>query len=191
MSQRKVIVLLANEMDSDCILNQESLGRADLASELFNQLEPDLLIPCGWAYRSDSDTPIAEVLQSYLLGEKNIPALNIHTEIRSRDTVGDAVFTRDFLGENVTSDEIIVVTSDYHVERTQIIFEFVFGFTVKVFGAKTDKSAHSTSSEADSINAFNQTFSGIEQGNFEAIYSRMLSDHPFYNGKLHPRFSRH
>lgn len=191
MNTKKVIVLLANEMDSDCILNEESLGRADLASELFTQLAPDLIIPCGWAYRSDCETPIAEVLQSYLLGEKNIPAQNIHSEIRSRDTVGDAVFTREFLGKNVTSEDIIVVTSDYHVDRTRLIFEFVFGFPVKVFGAATDVRPQLTSTEVKSINAFSQTFSGVQQGNFESIYSRMLTDHPFYNGKLHPRFSRH
>lgn len=189
MNKRKVIILLANEMDSACLLNDESLGRAELAAELFVEMSPNLIIPCGWAYRSDCDTPIAEVLGSYLISEKAIPAVNIHTEIRSRDTVGDAVFTREFIGDKVISEDITVVTSDYHVERTRHIFEFVYGFPVEVVGAATPYGLNLLPSETNSINAFNQTFSGIEKGKFDAIYSRMLSEHPFYNGKSHPPFS--
>lgn len=189
MKQRKVIILLANEMDSNCHLNDESLGRADLAAELFKELPADLIIPCGWAYRSDSDIPIAEVLEQYLITEKNIPAPNIHAEIRSRDTAGDAVFTREFLGEKTISEDMVVVTSDYHVERTGLIFELVYGFPVKVVGAATGNEPSLLPSEINSIDAFNQTFSGIEKGNFDAIYLRLLSEHPFYNGNSHPQFS--
>ncbi len=187
---QQVIVLLANEMDADGRLNAETKARADLACEFFSSSGHVTIIPCGWDYRSDSEIPISRAIERYLVTERAIPHDAIHCELRSRDTVGDAIFARDFFERTGMPKQIVVVTTDYHVDRTQIIFEFVFDKVaqVSVVGALSSNRESKVASEADSLAAFELTFAGVMPGDFAAIQSRLLSSHPFYNGDIHPEF---
>lgn len=175
------ILLLANLMDGEGNPNVESRARADAAAQAWRQGRAPLIVPCGWAYRADTDLTIAEALSRYLQST-GIPAQAIVTETRSRDTVGDAVYTR----ETGAWPRPLVVTSDYHAERTRQVFAFVYGYPVTVEGAPSNAGDRLEAEQA-SLRAFRDTFAGVPAGDIQAIHARMLAAHPFYREGASPR----
>jgi len=181
------VIVLANLMSSRAVLNKESRQRLELAAELFFQTRASCIVTSGWAYRSDCPVPIAEAMKRHLLKSYKLRAANVLDECTARDTVGDAVFTRLNVVEDRKWKNLLIVTSDYHVERTAEIFNFVYAGSVKVSvaGAKTTLAQSRLDSELKSLDAFRRTFQGIEPGNISQIYIRMMQSHPFYNGEVY------
>ena len=81
------------------------------------------------------------------------------------------------------------MTSDYHVLRTHKIFSYIYGeqYIVKVIGLKTTKKQELSELEDKSLNVFYKTFNGIKSGDDVLIYKRLCTDHPYYNGDIHPK----
>ena len=189
MTSNRVIIVLANEMNQQGELNAESQARADLAADKFLSGGFNQIITCGWDYRQDSEISIADAFEAYLVSVRQISSECIYAEVRSRDTVGDAVFTRLLIDENnLIESEFVVVTSRYHVNRTREIFTFVYGESahISVVGSECAPQQSHQHTEKKSLEAFRATFAGITPGDIESIYSRMLESHPFYNGNIHP-----
>ena len=189
MTSNRVIIVLANEMSQQGGLNAESQARADLAADMFLNGGFKTIITCGWDYRKDSEISIAHAFETYLDAERQISPVNIYAEVRSRDTVGDAVFTRLlFDGEDLAETEFVIVTSEYHVNRTREIFTFIYGEGAQISVVGSECASHQTHehTENTSLEAFRSTFAGITPGDIESIYTRMLESHPFYNGDVHP-----
>lgn len=182
------VIVLANLMDADGILNDESARRAAKAADLFTQTGATALVTCGWAYRPDSDIVIADAFAAHLIRHHGIDPASIVVEPHSRDTVGDAYFTKANLALPRRWRRLLVVTSDYHAARTGEIFDFIYGddAEVSVVGADIDPAARQ-GDEAASLAAFRATFQGIRRGDTAAILERMRLSHPFYNGQVHPR----
>ena len=106
----------------------------------------------------------------------------------SRDTVGDAYFTKVNLVVPRFWKKVLVVTSDYHVSRTQEIFSFIYGVDVDVmvYGAPMVALNDDVErGELTSLKAFRDTFSGVLSGDDAAILMRLRERHPFYNGKAY------
>ncbi len=182
------VIVLANEMDPTGILNKESTLRADLAAKLMDELDVPYVVTCGWAYRSDSPILIADAFKSYLISV-GVKSDKIITEINSRDTVGDAVFTRMNVSEPRGFKKVCVVTSNYHVSRTMKIFNFVYGsgYAITVKGANVEHSESVISRELESESAFERTFGSVIAGNIDQIIDALKSNHPFYNGEIYPK----
>src|SRR5579864_3031553 len=131
------IVVLANLMDQNGELNVESSARASRAVDAYFEYQAKCIVTCGWAYREDSDLTIADAFRTRILGEHPSLIDKVWVETHSRDTVGDAYFTKVNLAVPRCWKKIVVVTSMYHVPRTSEIFRFVYGpdFRVEVLGA--------------------------------------------------------
>jgi len=187
MTDYSAIVALGNLMSKEGCLNNESASRLDVAIDAFNRQQAPYVITCGWAYRDDSPVTIAAAMKKYAV-DKGVPADAVLTEENSRDTVGDAVFTRRNFFLPKGWDKILVVTSNYHVARTQEIFSFVFGeqYSITVAGADSDQTQGQMENEERSTTAFRETFTGVQVGDEAAIYTRLSESHPFYNGQIHP-----
>ena len=185
------IIVLANEMDRYGRLNDESLNRLNYAQQQFINKRSNTIITCGWDYRKDSDLVIADVFKDYFL-KNGIPKKNIVTEINSRDTVGDAIFSKINIVKNSNCKSILVVTSYYHVERTKMIFDFIYGanYSIKVEASDDISSDTLTEKEKKSINVFKTTFKGVEVGNDMKIYERIRAQHPFYNGDTYSKINK-
>jgi uncharacterized SAM-binding protein YcdF (DUF218 family) len=181
------IIVLANMMDRVGILNKESSLRANLAAKLMVELNVPYIITCGWACRRDSSIYIADAFKSYLISI-GISSDKIITEINSRDTVGDAVFTKKNVSEPMGFNNLCIVTSNYHIPRTSKIFNFVYGsnYTITVEGANLNFNEALISKELESECAFKRTFSNVDAGNFDQIMNALRSNHPFYNGDIYP-----
>jgi uncharacterized SAM-binding protein YcdF (DUF218 family) len=182
---KKYIVVLANEMDSAGVLNQESAARADLAGSLALLYPMATLVTPGWAYRSDSSVRIGSVMRDYLVEHFDIPASRIVSHLDSKDTVGDAVYCREFLDTEEFQYSLDVVTSDYHCKRAFEIFSFVFGdlVDIEVHPVHTGKNLSSREAEESSTEAFQRTFRGVSPGDLNAIKKRLVESHPLYGAK--------
>ena len=88
------VIVLANQMDENGLLNSESKARANKAVEILNEREISHIVTCGWAYRNDSDIKIADAFKSYIVNSLGVNPSKVITELNSRDTVGDAYFTK-------------------------------------------------------------------------------------------------
>jgi|GEM_PF-6742905 len=86
------VIVLANLMSAEGILNAESRARMDMAIDAVKAGEAPFLVTCGWAYREDLNLPIAYAMRDYALAA-GVLSDRIIVEKNSRDTVGDAVFT--------------------------------------------------------------------------------------------------
>jgi len=182
------VIVLANEMDKDGVLNKESSLRANLAAQMARDYKIPFVITCGWAYRADSDVKIADAFKSYIV-KLGVRAEQILTEENSRDTVGDAVFTRLNLVEPLGLRKFYVVTSNYHVPRTTKVFNFVYGsnFSFDVIGADVEFDDSFLSKETESEIAFDRTFCNVNNGDMAQIMEALRNNHPFYNGKIYPK----
>lgn len=188
MKEFDCIVVLANEMDSNGVLNNESLFRLKYATKQFFKKRSNKIISCGWNYRNDTDLIIAEVFKKNFL-KQGIPKNQIITENNSRDTVGDAFFTKENIVKRKKWYKILVVTSLYHVERTKLIFDYIYGsnYSITVEASDDIISDDLVKNEEKSTNSFRLTFKDVETGNDVQIYNALKERHPFYNGNIYKK----
>jgi len=184
----EAVVVLANLMDQDGRLNEDSAARLERASTIVRERPDACLITSGWNYRPDSPIMIAHAMRDRACLEHNIASHRIFADCSARDTVGDAVFTKRNLIEPSAIRRLTIVSSGYHMARVQAIFEFVFGgdYVVHYVSTRVDHAQGKQQSEAASLAAFRRTFAGVAASDTEAIHQRLLGDHPLYNGAAHP-----
>jgi uncharacterized SAM-binding protein YcdF (DUF218 family) len=178
----KAIVLLAHEMDANGLLSPESAVRADAVARLASKTPEAIVITPGWAYRKDTITPVGQAMKNYLVDKCGLQEGRIFVEGHSRDTVGDAVFSRLQINALGEFDEIVVATSSYHIGRAMAIFEFVFGngHSLKEEAVEFQVTSELLEHEAESLKAFRRTFKGIDAGDLDSILGRLKSKHPLY-----------
>ena len=58
--------------------------------------------------------------------QEGVAARNIFREWQSGDTIGNAVFVRSMLADPLSISRLLVVTSDFQIERACIIFRWIF-----------------------------------------------------------------
>ena len=179
-------------MSKNCELGEESVARANLAIKMFSCNEYDKLVTLGWDYRIDCDTPIAEVVSDYILKNSDIEKASIIAINESRDTVGDALYCLNFFRDSKLT-KVVVVTSDYHVDRTRFIFNHVFNkaVSIEVYGVHTKANLDPKIllHEQQSLDAFCQTFKGVDFSTRSEMFTVLSERHPFYNGKVYPKIS--
>ena len=183
------IIVLSNLMDVHGNLNGESAGRMSLAVERYMKSDAQFILTCGWDYRDDTNITVADAMRNFALENYCVPPTAILTDKTSRDTVGDAVFSKSNFALRLGWQDIVVVTSDYHVKRTKIVFSFVFGpnYNLEVIGSTYLASESPQGTEEKSIQAFSETFKKIAPGNDFQIQERLAKAHPYYNGDIYPK----
>lgn len=179
-------------MSKKCELGVESIARAELAIQKFSYNEFDRLVTLGWDYRTDCATPIADVVKDYIINKSDIDKNSIISITKSRDTVGDAFYCLDFFND-IKLKKIHVVTSDYHANRTSVIFNKIFNNTlsIEVYGVNTTASLDREilQHEQQSLEAFFQTFNEVDFSSRKEIFATLSKNHPYYNGKTYPKIS--
>lgn len=186
------IIVLSNLMDGESNLNLESKNRANLAFEIWNQQNCiPKLITMGWAYRNDTNVPISKSMANYLVNKLNVPKEQILSDVLSRDTVGDAFFSRYNFEKFFLKKKIIIITSDYHEKRAHSIFKFIYGENYKIHFSviETDLKKSKQKDETDSLYQFSNTFNGIKSGDMNKIQNILLQNHPLYNGTINPQMT--
>lgn len=177
-------------MTENCELGIESEERCLFAINKFLSNKYEFLITMGWAYREDCKLPISNVVRNFLIENSDIDHRSIISLSLSRDTVGDAYYCLKYL-QNSSINEIHIVTSDYHVNRTDIIFKKIFNnsLNIKVYGARTNSKDNKKKfmHEIQSLDAFNKTFALTNFSEINSIYNTLSKKHPFYNGEVYSK----
>ena len=180
------MIILSHEMDVDGKLSEISLSRLKMGFNMYFQKKSKKIITTGWDYRTDSDLFISNVYKTNLM-DLGVPSKSIFTETNSRDTVGDAFFSKKIVLK-YNWFRLLIITSDYHLLRAKIIFEFIYGdkFKLDFIGVKSSNSFSSETKEKNSLDSFNSTFSKIKQADDKEIYNCLKNEHPYYNGTIYP-----
>ena len=181
-----LVIVLCHLMNKDGVLNNESKLRAELGKKIFFEKKCDFLLTLGHDYRHDNETPISHSLKSYLV-KKDIPSHKIYTDVNSRDTVGDAIFSRLFIEEKNLFRKIFIVSSDYHLKRVKIIFEKIISsdYSLEFFSSKCKKNIKKIKKEKLSTKAFQNTYEEKDFNSLDTLLLKLASDHPFYNGEAY------
>ena len=184
-----VILVLSNEMNREGELNRESKARANKAIKFFKRYSAKYLITSGWAYRKDTELCIATAIKNYIISNSDIKSNLVLTELNSRDTVGDAYFTKTNIVIPNNFRKLCIITSNYHIFRTRRIFNLIYGnkYYMNFFGVKLLPSFSSIMKEFKSFKSFENTFSKISSGNDYQIRETIRKNHPYYNGEIFRR----
>jgi hypothetical protein len=190
---KRALIVLSHLKDDNGKLDTETLARVELAIVLFRKKEFDFIITSGWDYQDDSGLQIGEVVADKLKGQYSIEKSKVLVDVCSRDTVGDAFFLRRNVVHPKSITSITVVTSSYHVQRTDMIFKKFFSPSVSVttVGAKfaLDNLEELLAKEEKSYRAFLSTFDNVDISNDTAVFSALSLRHPLYNGKVYEKLN--
>ncbi len=182
------IMILGGGISQDGTLKQTTINRLEKGLELFNQEVAENIILSG-KYSSDLDyTPVtteARAMARYL-EEKGVPADKIYLEEESKDTIGNAYFTKIKILEPKNWRNIVVVTSDFHIPRAKYIFRKVLGdgYKVTFVGAPTgfsyEKLEDLLEEERRVFNLIKSWIDDIPDGDDEAFKKFIFNVHPAY-----------
>lgn len=190
---KTALLVLSHRMKRCGVLNQESISRVNKAIEIFREFDIDLIISSGWAYKRGCKKCIGDIIRDYLVNIGGIERSKTHSDINSRDTVGDAYFIKKniILPRNV--ERLFIVTSGYHVNRAKIIFNHFYSPLVETVVISSENSTHDKAElirEQNSLAAFQDTFLGVDVSNDEMVFQTLVTAHPYYNGEIYPIFEK-
>ncbi|MEX0307177.1 MAG: YdcF family protein [Ruegeria sp.] len=176
-------------MDAHANLGSESRARLERAVALHRENPFDLFLTTGWNYRKDCPRMIGTVMAEELQAVYAIDSRQIVVDTNSRDTVGDAYFLRRNVIIPMRIRDLVVVTSDYHVERTDFIFRSFFptGLELNVVGAVSGSLGDEAVllNEKKSLTAFEKTFATVDFADDRQVCKALSTKHPFYNGQIY------
>lgn len=131
MSNFDAILIPGGGLQQDGSLPPWTIARLEQAISCKHQPRWFALLSGGTVHKPSPTTvggyPIFESRQAaeYLINA-GIPASRILTEISSYDTIGNALFARLLFAEPLKLENILIITSDFHMPRTKTIFERIF-----------------------------------------------------------------
>ena len=183
-SMKRVIIVLGNKIIEKVKLNDVTKARAQKAIEVFktyNYGEVKMLA-MGWRYSKDVDISLATAIKQYLI-EEGIDGDMIRCCEESKDTVGDALFSRRDYIDKRNIEEAIIVTSKSHMERCKKIFSYVYRSSrcrLKFKCAEDHSYAHEAEKEKESMEIFRKTFEPERYMRLDEIEKIMREKHKLY-----------
>lgn len=184
MSEVDAILVLGCGIDKHCQLNEDARKSVELGSRLFNQLSASWLIFSGnHSYKADFVPPISEsqAMKDYATNLK-IPEDKILVEAESKDTLGNAYFSKVNLLDPLNLKQIIIVGGpNQSEERLRYIFDKVCGTQIKykILQHNVDRPKEHER-ERKSLVVTKNWLSGVKAGDTNAIYQIMRMRHPAY-----------
>lgn len=179
------VLVLSHMLQRDGSLNEESTKRALRGAEIFEAENAEFIITSGGSERVHGDKPVAHVTRDFLVRTCCVHEECIIADTRPRDTVGDAYFVSDHLD---AGSRMTVVTSAYHVNRVEHIFNFFLSdrTELKVTGIDHSVDRELIVHEDKSLRKFNAQFPTRGLSRTE-LFEILRTKHPLYNGELFTR----
>ncbi len=171
----KVIVVLGSRVHEDEI-HQELKMRLEAAMSLYNS--NSILLMSG-GYTSKGQKSEAQFMADYC-SKNGIPSERIYLEEESLDTIGNGYFCRLAIDKIPNVNEVSVVSSCYHMQRSEFIFRCCFGNKYPLDFNKCSNFQRYDTNEAESMEMARKFFHGIESGDIGAIGKRLHTEHLLY-----------
>lgn len=174
---KNILILLSNDFDYNLQLNEISKIRANYAYSYYN--EGDKIFTLGWKGKFSKES-ISIEMKKYLMKNYELPNNLIIPISESRDTVGDAFFSRLYINKlDLVYRKLKVVTSDWHLPRVEYIFNTIFpNDQIEYHGIHTP--GGDIIKEKQSLEIYKETFKGVDFNNFDEIKQRLFSKHKLY-----------
>ncbi|MBU4331762.1 YdcF family protein [Patescibacteria group bacterium] len=178
------IVVLGGGINIKNQLPQQVKKRLNKATEIFKKHKKANILVCGkhsFLYPKDK-APLkieAEAMRDYLL-TLGLPPKRIYLEIKSQDTIGNAYYAKKLYFIPRKEKSALVITSQFHLERTKFIFKKIFGTRyqlkfVSIRPSTKNKDAEKVAERQKELLAkTKELLSGMKSGN-----------HNFLKGKLY------
>jgi len=191
-----VIIILARGVEQDGSLPPDPMARVRKGVELFKaNVAPVIIMSGSWTYHIDISPSRTEAaaMKAYAVS-LGVPEAAIIEETRSKDTLGNAYFSKTDFCEPSGWRNIVVVTSDDHLERSKYIFTKVFGpdydvkYEVSERVIPEEQYAKERKHEINSMAILKQWLGGFADGDDAAIWLLLSTKHPAYT--TNPEVSR-
>lgn len=133
----KLIVTVGGGFGENGILPVWVQNRLNLANELFLRNPGTKILLSGLGLGNPAESE-ALVMKRELLKRSSIPPEKILLEEKSLDSLGNAYYSR-LIAESLNASSLIVITSQFHMDRIKFLFKWVFGNSSKItFAAAPD-----------------------------------------------------
>ncbi|MCD6081735.1 YdcF family protein [candidate division WOR-3 bacterium] len=183
-----VLIVPGGGIDKYGRLKPTSLQRVDKAVELFKEGVTQYVIFSGaWSFMYTYKPPITEAraMQEYAITH-GIPYDKILLDEEACDTIGNAYFPKVRIIKPRGWRNIMVVTSEFHLKRTQYVFEKVFGpdynlkFIAVTSALPQDVLTHVIDTERKNLELTRRKIGQIPAGDDKAIGEFLFTKHPAY-----------
>ena len=132
MKKYKCVFIPGGGLLPDGSLPPWTLARLDRALSLHSQARWIALLSGGTVHKPPPLTkegfPIFEArAAAAYLASRGVDPRQLLTEISSYDTIGNAYYSRLLFAEPMALHKLLVITSEFHLPRTRMAFEWVYG----------------------------------------------------------------
>ena len=172
------IVVLGSRVPGDEI-HEELRLRLDTAIQMFDK--SSILVLSG-GFTNHSDKSEAQFMAEYCI-KNGIPESTIYLEEKSLDTIGNGYFVRVLTDGIQGLTELAVVSSCYHMKRSEYIFKACFGNKYGLDFSNCSNFSRKTMAEEESMLLAEKFFEGIPAGDIESIGNRLFREHLMYQKK--------
>lgn len=185
------IIILGSGINQDGSLPDNLKLRVSKGVQLYTQgLAKNIVMSGNYSFWLDDSREIpfrseASAMREYAL-MLGVPETDIFIEEKSKDTIGNAFFTKiDYLEKNDWK-QVMVVTSDFHLKRTKCVFDHVLGpqYAIEYYPVLLDLSAdekqEKEAQETNTTNILRALMRDMPSGDTGAIREAMYRKHPGY-----------
>lgn len=197
---KDALIVLAGGVRADGSLPTIPQKRVETGVRLLEEgVAPYIIMSGRYGFRLDHIQQVPPVSEAEAMGKfaisLGVPSERILLELSSKDTLGNAFFTKTLFLEPRGWKKVTVVTSDFHLPRTKYLFDLVLGpeYETDYISTPTEGAPESTAEfekwEGKSLKVFTQFFEdgAIKPGDTEAIKKLIFTKHPGY--AEHPEIS--
>ena len=124
-----VVIILGGGIGGSGKLLSSTRRRLDFFLGMKQKFVSTPIILSGWCTGFMKEKPLiteAEAMRA-ILARRGIDSKYIYLEKQSLDTISNAVFSKQLVGKNRGWKRIVLITSDYHMQRALWIFRRIFG----------------------------------------------------------------
>lgn len=183
---KKLCICLSHQIHKDLTLSFDALKRIKKTSEVYNEIKASFFVTTGWKYDSHLNEPMCKIMSKYAINILNIDRKNIIEISEAKDTVGEALFLKVAIKKlNLKINEMHIITSDWHLERSKEIFDFIFGGKddpkLFYYEIKGDSKERKKEEINQSILKFRRLKDTCIPGDIKNIYKEVIKTHPMYN----------
>jgi uncharacterized SAM-binding protein YcdF (DUF218 family) len=192
MRKTDVIIILGGGTDGTPNPNSYTKARLDGFVSMGKKFSGIPIIASGgWSASLDKKPKYteAEVMRNYLV-KNGVPPRLIYAEDRSRDTIGNAYYSKQIIKRHSLWKNILVVTSDVHIPRSRWLFGKIFGasYTIHYLGTHSQhysvvKNQGIKKYERYIINTYVKLLATmkVKNGDDKAIMKILKKIHPTYS----------
>jgi uncharacterized SAM-binding protein YcdF (DUF218 family) len=187
--QKADAIIVLGRVDQHGHLTIDGHERIRYAAELYAQgLAPIVVAPARWWYKLTYTPPETEagIIKARLV-EHGVPENAILCEEQSCDTLGAPYFLKTDFVQPRGWQNVIVITSEDHVKRTEYVFHKVFGDSLELqytWGKRVLSDRQYKASlerEAKSLKLMEDTWVGPVTPGDHAHFEKIFAQHPGYN----------